>query len=359
MAKLQCKLCDYKSGNLVPHIEQAHSDEITLEQYLEEYGGIDSVIHSSLRKKVKKGTTDMIEICGVEMPKKKPVESIKEHVPKSNAAYQFQDVAFDVCSDILDNQCVMLIGHTGTGKTSLVSEIAARINQPLMRINMNNQTTISDFCGYMGASDGSTYWVDGALPWAMKHGAWLLIDEIDFAEPEILALLNAVLEKDGFLTLKECGSQVIHRHKDFRIFATANAVGQLAAFRSLYQGTNIMNEAFLDRWHCYVIDYMPAELEAQMLVDTCEQEGIKMTLSMSKLLVRVANECRKAFTNEEIESTFSTRRLIDWAKMCYRHRKKKAETPFLAAESVIFSKTSREDREVIKNLMDRILRGNA
>ena len=150
----------------------------------------------------------------------------------------------------------MLIGHTGAGKTSLIEQVAARAQHGVVRSNMNGQTTVGDFVGFWTVKGGETMWVDGVLPTAMREGLWLIVDEIDFAEPSILAALTAVLEPHGRLTLKEKGNEVVAPHPAFRLFATANAVGAMSQFRHLYQGANLMNEAFLDRWRVYLLDYL-------------------------------------------------------------------------------------------------------
>ncbi len=95
---------------------------------------------------------------------------------------------------------------------------------------------------------GETVWVDGVLPVAMRAGHWLIIDEIDFVEPAIIAVLTAVLEPGGRLLLKEKGDEIVTPHPAFRLFATANAAGAMSVYRHLYQGANLLNEAFLDRW---------------------------------------------------------------------------------------------------------------
>jgi cobaltochelatase CobS len=218
---------------------------------------------------------------------------------------------------------------------------------------MNGQTSISDFTGFWAVKAGETYWVDGVLPHAMKNGLWLIIDELDFAEAPILSVLNSVLESNGTLMLKEKGNEVVRAHKNFRIFATANAIGQYAEFRGLYQGTNIMNEAFLDRWRCYVIEYLPSDIEAKVLAAAVP----RMTETIAKELVKVAAMARQAFINEELQCTFSTRRLLDWAEQTIHFHKLGEQAPFKAAESTIFSKISRENGTVVKGFMSRILLG--
>ena len=115
-------------------------------------------------------------------------------VPRVNPAYLFSERFNDIVEDIVENKRVMLIGHTGAGKTSLIEQVAARAGHGVVRSNMNGQTTVGDFVGFWTVKGGETLWVDGVLPTAMREGLWLIVDEIDFAEPSILAALTAVLE---------------------------------------------------------------------------------------------------------------------------------------------------------------------
>lgn len=124
-------------------------------------------------------------------------------VPRLNPAYLFSERFNDIVEDIVENRRVMLIGHTGAGKTSLIEQVAARSRHGVLRSNMNGQTTVGDFVGFWTVKGGETLWVDGVLPTAMREGLWLIVDEIDFAEPSILAALTAVLEPHGRLVLKE------------------------------------------------------------------------------------------------------------------------------------------------------------
>ncbi len=268
-----------------------------------------------------------------------------EYVPKINEAYSFSEQINDIILDMVENKPVLLTGHTGCGKTSQIEQVASRINQSVVRSNMNGQTTVGDFVGMWTVKSGETIWVDGVLPRAMKEGQWLVIDEIDCADPQILAVLNAVLEKNGVLTLKEKGFEVVRPHENFRIFATANTVGCMAIFRSLYQGTNIMNEAFLDRFRVYHVDYMSKSDEVEVLMKSVPTIDKKT----ASLIVEVANHVRNSFQKEELSCTFSTRRVIDWGEMFVRHKCLKK-----SAKNVIFSKISFEDAKVIDGLLNRM-----
>jgi len=358
---LTCKICGHKDqSQIVDHIESEHADlggdgVKPLEAYMEKYGAdIDDVV--APETKPKKGDRMGKEVATTTVKINNSTMQVRpgsmEFVPRKNDGYVFAPYDDDICTDIIENRRVMLVGHTGTGKTSRIEQIAARMNQGVLRVNMNGQTTIGDFVGMWTVKGGETVWVDGTLPKAMRDGYWLIVDELDFAEPAILSVLNAVLEPGGKLMLKEKGHEVVTPHEGFRLFATANGVGCMAQYRQLYQGTNLMNEAFLDRWRCYHIDYLPADQEAQIIVNTIP----RMTPKVAGVIVRVANMIRDSFKAEEVQCTFSTRRMLDWAEMMIRY-KEHADAPFRAAQATIFSKVSKEDAEVIRGLIQRIMIG--
>ncbi|WP_434666273.1 AAA family ATPase [Paraburkholderia sp. A3BS-1L] len=263
-------------------------------------------------------------------------------VPRINDAYLFTARTDDIAMDIVENRRVMLIGHMGSGKTSFVEQIAARTGHGVLRANMNGQTTIGDFVGFWTVKGGETVWVDGVLPIAMREGAWLIIDELDFAEPSILAVLTAVLEPEGRLLLKERGNEIVTPHPEFRLFATANAAGAMSAYRHLYQGANLLNEAFLDRWRVYLFDYLSKDEEAEVLRRTLPQ----LPPALAPTLAAIAADCRAAFAREDLASAFSTRRLIDWAELMLRTGD--AER---AAGPSIYAKVSAEDAALIRSII--------
>lgn len=285
-----------------------------------------------------------VTIAGVPMP----VGAGGPLVPARNPAYLFAARAENVVRDIVENRRILLIGHTGTGKTSLIEQTAAHADHGVLRANMNGQTTVGDFVGFWTVKGGETIWVDGVLPTAMRAGLWLIVDEVDFAEPAILAVLTAVLEPGGRLLLKEKGNELIAPHPSFRLFATANAAGAMSRFRHLYQGANVMNDAFLDRWRVYQIDYLSPADEADVLRRTF---GAHLTPAMAGTLAAIAAACRRAFERDDLASAFSTRRLIDWTDLMLR-----TGDPDVAAGPTIYAKVSDEDaaliREVIRHYID-------
>jgi cobaltochelatase CobS len=271
--------------------------------------------------------------CGIDNPL----------VPRVNPAYLFSARFNDIVEDIVENRRVMLIGHTGAGKTSLIEQVAARSHHGVLRSNMNGQTTVGDFVGFWTVKGGETIWVDGVLPTAMREGVWLIVDEIDFAEPSILAALTAVLEPHGRLVLKEKGNEIVAPHPAFRLFATANAVGAMSQFRHLYQGANLMNEAFLDRWRVYMLDYLTPAEETDVLMRTLAPH---MTRTLATTLAAIAADCRAAFAREDLSSAFSTRRLLDWAELMLR-----TGDPERAAGPAIYAKVSPEDAALIRGII--------
>ena len=371
MKTIKCQLCDHKatSGNLVPHLKEEHP-EVSIKDYMTQFGGEDSLMDPTLMAKAKeeaaakqkpakqkKTTGEMMDLCGVEFPKRTGLsEELKLQIPKANPVYRMQPMAETVAFDISKSNPVALSGHCGTGKTSLIYQMAALTGNPVIRVNTNQQTSIADFVGtwvVKATETGTTMeWIDGALPYAMRHGCWLIIDEIDYAEPAILSALNAVLEPARTLMLKQKGNESIVAHEDFRIFATGNTLGQMAEYRSLYQGTSIMNEAFVDRWRLHIVDYLPTELEVEVL--TASVQG--MTAPTARNMVKVAACVRKAFLEETGQSTFSTRRLIDWGEMMVHFARKKLarNAPMKAAESTVLSKISREDATAFTGYVQRV-----
>lgn len=279
-----------------------------------------------------------VRIGGVELP----CGHAQALVPRLNEAYLFTERQDDILQDIAENRRVMLIGHTGSGKTSFIEQVAARTRNGVLRANMNGQTTIGDFVGFWTVKGGETVWVDGVLPTAMRDGHWLVIDELDFAEPSILAVLTAVLEPGGRLLLKERGNEIVEPHPSFRLFATANAAGAMSAYRHLYQGANLLNEAFLDRWRVYLFDYLTPEEETEVLLRTLPQ----LTRPLARTLAAIAADCRAAFVREDLASAFSTRRLLDWAGLMLR-----TGDPERAAAPSIYAKVSAEDAALIRSIV--------
>jgi len=251
-----------------------------------------------------------------------------------------------VVVDAIDhNDRLLLVGHCGTGKTSAIEQIAARENREVRRVNLNGQTTVSDLVGQWIAKGGETLWVDGIIPDSMRKGQWLMLDEIDFAPPEILAAIHGPLEDNGYIVLAENGGEVVRPERGWRIFGTANTIGADVEDRGLYQGTSVMNEAFLDRWSAVVkVPWPDAQDEAKILT----QRVPGLPLSTAVLIVRIAGELRGAFEKREIFTTFSTRKALQLADKAVRYG-----STMEAARICIFNKLGDEDRKIVSEVFQR------
>lgn len=269
--------------------------------------------------------------------------SDKEAIPLEKKDYHFQPFLTDVIDSIHSKENVLLTGGTGVGKTTHITQLAARIDKPLLRINFNGETRMSDLIGKIQVRDGETVWVDGVLPMAMRKGYWLLLDELDFADPAVLSLLHPVLEDDPILVLKENSGEVLRPHENFRLFATANSIGAMSDRASSYAGTNQMNEAFLDRWQVILVDNLAAKQEIRVLKD--EAPGLKA--KWAKQIVDFANQARvKDASGEQAlgytGDNFSTRKTIAWAKKTMLHR-----CPVKGAKLSWLDKMPEQEQEVM------------
>lgn len=308
---------------------------------------------------------------GIELPVRTGLSTeLQRLVPAVDPNYNFPEIAYDVVMDILQNKCVLTTGHAGTGKSSLFEQIAARMNQPCVRPVMNGQMTTSELMGGLVSRAGETIWIDGTLVRAMRQGVWVIIDELDNADANILCSLNTVTEpltkvkSERDLLLKENEGELVIAHPEFRILATANTAGCMEQFRSLYPGRNRLDVAFLSRFRVYHIEYLPAEQESEIVQ---AKTGIPGPIAAN--MVIVANQLRESFNQGEIQAPCSTRQLFDWGELIIRHidrAKKRVNFNDMsdkerektlkkivqhAANLALKSRASFEDQEVIDRLI--------
>ena len=272
-------------------------------------------------------------------------ENDTDGVPVLDSKYRFQPFLTHMIDNINLGENTLLTGGCGCGKTTHVEQLAARCNQPLMRVNLNGETRLSDFIGKLNVIGGETVWVDGILPMAMRRGWWLLLDEIDFADPSLLSLLHPVLEENPCLVIKENKGEVIKPHPNFRVFATSNSIGAMQERAGSYSGTNNMNEAFLDRWQVIMVPNLPLKEELQVVKS--KVGGLKHR--WAKRIVEFAHKVRdKSLEGLDFSSdSFSTRRVLSWAKKTALLR-----SPLEGAKIAWLDKMSASEHEAVLRILE-------
>lgn len=212
-----------------------------------------------------------------------------------------------VALGVKDNLPVLLIGDTGTGKTSFIRYLACETNNGFRRLNLNGSTTADELVGHYVIDDKAKgmRWVDGVLLDAMKNGYWLLLDELNAGLPEVLFVLQSVLDDDKFLVVAEHEGEIVKPHPDFRIFATMNPSLE-------YAGTRDLNKALLSRFPIVIqTAYPEAVHEIQIIKTHCPTvKEVDMTV-----MVRIAEDIRKGKKNNTLSFICSTRELINWGKL--------------------------------------------
>lgn len=253
----------------------------------------------------KKTIKSEIDIQGIKVPINTQADA--SYIPST--PHPFIDnngILSTIAYAINNNLPVLLIGETGTGKTSAIRDLAHKTQNAFRRLNLNGSTTVEEFVGKILINRDGTYWVDGILTDAMRNGHWLLIDEVNAALPEILFVLQSLLDDDGYIVLAEKeDKEIVRPHPDFRIFATMNPFED-------YVGTKELNKAFLSRFPITIkVDYPKKEQEIVIV----KERYPTLEDSIVQSMVEVAHSARQSKENEDIDFVFSTRDLLQWANV--------------------------------------------
>lgn len=229
-------------------------------------------------------------------------------IPSTDVFYRpDQFVLNRIIMAIARGRHILLVGPAGTGKSSLVEYICANTHDPLIRINLNGQTTAGELIGHYIVKDGATHWIEGVLPFAMRNGLKLLLDEVDCADPGVLALLHPILEPGGRLMLKEHDNEIITPAPGFGVFATANSLG-IHDDNGLYTGANAMNHAFLSRWIGTEVSFPTKEVEAEIF------KGHGIHPAVAKRVASASEAIRKMINDDRsVVGVWGTRHAIDFA----------------------------------------------
>jgi len=242
-----------------------------------------------------------------------------DYVPDIDDAYQFdRDVSLSILAGFAQNRRVLVQGFHGTGKSTHIEQVASRLNWPCVRVNLDGHISRLDLVGRdaIVIKDGKqvTEFQEGILPWALQRPVALIFDEFDAGRPDVMFVIQRILEKDGKFTLLD-QNRVITPHPGFRLFATANTVG-LGNLNGMYHGTQTLNQAQIDRWNIVArLDYLAPEAESEIVHARVPEMrsragGEQLVASM----VAMANMTREAFSAGDISTVMSPRTVITWAE---------------------------------------------
>jgi cobaltochelatase CobS len=241
-----------------------------------------------------------------------------EYVPSIDESYKFdKNTTLAILAGFSHNRRVMIQGYHGSGKSTHIEQVAARLNWPCIRVNLDSHISRIDLLGKdaITLKDGKqiTEFKEGILPWALQTPTPLVFDEYDAGRPDVMFVIQRVLEVEGKLTLLD-QNKVISPHSGFRLFATANTVG-LGDTSGLYHGTQQINQGQMDRWHIVsTLNYLDPELELKVVLSKVPSLDNKEGLEVAKNMISVANLSRQGFANGDISTLMSPRTVISWAE---------------------------------------------
>src|SRR6187431_2617515 len=241
-----------------------------------------------------------------------------EHVPELDADYLFnREVTLAILAGFKHNRRVMIQGYHGTGKSTHIEQVAARLNWPCIRVNLDSHVSRIDLVGKdaIVLKDGMqvTEFREGILPYCLQSNTALVFDEYDAGRPDVMFVIQRVLEQSGKLTLLD-QSKVIRPHPAFRLFSTANTVG-LGDTSGLYHGTQQINQAQMDRWSIVTtLNYLPHDQEVEIVLAKAKHYRTTEGREIVNKMVRLADLTRNAFANGDLSTVMSPRTVITWAE---------------------------------------------
>lgn len=292
---------------------------------------------------------DTLAAFGIEVPWRVLGFSKRDrHVPEIDEGFRFDpEVTKSVLLGFSYDRRVYIHGPHGSGKTSHIEQVAAHLNWPCLRINLDGHVTRADLIGRDMVTVRNerqvTEFVPGLLVWSVQNPVALVLDEYDAGIPEVMFVIQRLLESQGRLTLLD-QNEVILPNPGFRLFATANTAGQ-GDSSGLYIGTQAINQAQMDRWQCIVkLDYLAEDTEVRILKKRLPDIPIDLIRNM----VKFANFCREAYYQADISTLLSLRTLITWGQN-YLVLKNVAE----AFRFAFFNRLDSDEQTLLKELFQR------
>ena len=239
-------------------------------------------------------------------------------VPQVDESYVFdKDTTLSILAGFEHNRRVMVQGFHGTGKSTHIEQIAARLNWPCVRINLDSHISRIDLLGKdaIKLNDGKqiTEFQEGLLPWSIQNPVALVFDEYDAGRPDVMFVIQRILEVEGKLTLLD-QNKILEPHSSFRLFATTNTVG-LGDMTGLYHGTQQINQGQMDRWHILAtLNYLDPDQEFKVVMSKLNNlKGVKNQDTV-KNMIKLANLTRAGFSNGDISTLMSPRTVISWGQ---------------------------------------------
>lgn len=256
---------------------------------------------------------------GIDTNLKVPAFSQKDpHVPEVDNAYQFNpEVTLAILAGFSRDRRVMVQGLHGTGKSTHIEQVAARLNWPCVRINLDGHISRLDLVGkdtiVLEEGKQITKFQEGIVPWALRRPTALIFDEFDAGRPDVMFVIQRILERDGKFTLLD-QNEVIEPHNQFRLFATANTIG-LGNSNGIYHGTQMINQAQMDRWNIVTtLNYLPTNDEVKIVMARVPSFNSKQDEAQVRSMIAVADLTRSSFSAGDISTLMSPRTVISWAE---------------------------------------------
>ena len=241
-----------------------------------------------------------------------------EFVPKIDSDYKFdKDTTLAILAGFSFNKRVLIQGYHGTGKSTHIEQVAARLNWPCVRVNLDSHVSRIDLIGkdaiVLKDNKQVTEFKEGILPWSIQNPVALVFDEYDAGRPDVMFVIQRVLESEGNFTLLD-KNKVLEQHDFFRIFATTNTVG-LGDTTGLYHGTQQINQGQMDRWNIVsTLNYLSFEKELEIFAAKNKKFTDKEGKELLSNMIKVADLTRKGFINGDISTVMSPRTVLHWAE---------------------------------------------
>jgi|TARA_B100001105_G_scaffold46598_1_gene34647 cobaltochelatase CobS len=243
-----------------------------------------------------------------------------DYVPDLDKDYVFnQDTTLAILAGFKHNRRVMIQGYHGTGKSTHIEQVSARLNWPCLRINLDSHISRIDLIGkdMIVLRDGKqiTEFREGLLPWAIQNPVALVFDEYDAGRPDVMFVIQRILEISGKLTLLD-QNKIIKPHPFFRLFSTTNTIG-LGDTSGLYHGTQQINQGQMDRWSIVsALNYLPHNDELNIVASKAKSYNNKKGKETISKMIKVADLTRNSFINGDISTVMSPRTVLTWAENC-------------------------------------------